>query len=584
MTTTENPVPVAPAPPGRPADKEPSSPRTVLTVRTLMGTLLVALLAVVLVVVLYPILRLLWQAFLPAGSFTVEAFDRLWASRGFGKMIGDTAVYVTGTLVLSTLIGGFLAWAMERTDARIDKLAGVMPIIPLLVPPIGSVLGYLTLFDPQSGYANIALRSLFSLDADGGPISVTNFPSLIFITAVNLAPMSYLIISSSLRNSDGALDEAARVSGAGRLRTFAKVTLPTTKPAIMSSGLMIGILAVGAFTYPFFIGTSAGVTTASVFVFRGFASWPPQQDVAIALSVLLTVVVEIAVLAQRRLATSDQRVVIAGKRTASSPMALGRWRWVVRALVGGYLLAVLVPIVALVFGSFLPYRGAAVSFANLSLQNYTDVLSSPVTRSALTNSFLLGAAAALLTMLAAASLVYAAANDNRRGKWIEAVLYAPSAIPQTALAAAFIVSFAGPPFNLYGTAALLVLAYVTTFLPQGAAASSSAVSQLNKQLVEAAYVSGASPLRTAYRVIVPQLVSGLFAGWVIVFFMAVNEVTISALLAGINVPVIGQVSVEYFDTGRVAQVGAMSVLVTAVAALVVAFTYRTVSKTASTGR
>lgn len=542
----------------------------------------VVLVGAVLLVVAYPILRLIVETFFPGSRFDVSAFDELFDSRGISGVLRDTVIYVVGTLILTTVFGGFLAWAMERTDARIDKLAGAMPIIPLLVPPIGSVLGYLTLFSPTSGLVNMALRATFFPNLEEGPISVTNFPGLIFITAVNLAPISYLILSSALRNADASLEEAARISGASNLKTLVKVTIPTIRPALISSALMTGILAVGAFTYPFFIGSSSGITTAAVFVFRGFAAWPPQQDVAIALSVLLMIVVQVAVFAQRRNAKSDRRAVIAGKRSASSPLALGRWRWPVRIAVIGYLCSVLIPLVALVIGSLLPYRGAALSWANLSIDNYVNVLTSSITQQALLNSFTFGAVAAVAAMIVATVLIYTSMNNARTSRFIDPVLYAPSAIPHTAMAAAFIVSFAGPPFNLYGTAALLILAYTAIFLPQAAAAASAAISQVNRQLIEAAQVSGASSFRTVRSILMPMLVSGLFAGWVIVFFLAVNEVTVSALLGGIGVPVVGQVSVEYFDTGRVAEVGAMSVIISVVAAIVVMSTYRIVSRTAAT--
>lgn len=557
--------------------------RALPSTRTVAGGCVVALVLAVAFVVLYPVLRLIWSAFVPDGAVSFGAFDELFEARGFRSMVTDTVTYVIGVVVVATAIGGFLAWAMERTDARIDRLAGTMPVIPLLVPPIGMVLGYITLFAPESGYVNSALRTLLPIGSESGPISISNFPGLILITSVSFAPMSYMIIAAALRNADAALEEAARVSGAGRLRTTLRITLPTVRPAIFASALMIGILAVGAFTFPFFIGTSAGITTASVFVYRGFSSWPPQQEIAIALSLLMTLVVQVAVFAQQRAVRSQSRAVIAGKRSAASRLPLGRWRLVVRGFVLGYLMAVLLPIGALILSSLLGHRGAAISWANLTLSSYREVLSEATTRQAMMNSFVIGAVTAVIAITISAILVYAS-SVNRRGRFVEFVLYIPAAVPQTALAAAFIVSFAGPPFGLYGSAALLVLAYVTTFLPQASAASSAAVSQLNRELVEAAHLSAASPLRTARKVIAPQLIPGLFAGWVIVFFMAVNEVTISALLAGINNPVVGQVSVEFFETGRVPLVTAMAVIITVVSAFVVALTYRTVLRAAATTR
>ncbi|RLV54554.1 iron ABC transporter permease [Aeromicrobium phragmitis] len=534
--------------------------------------------------VLYPVVRMLWRSFVVDGAFSLSAFGQLFEARGFSSMLADTAIYVIGTVIVATLMGGFLAWAMERTDARINAIAGVLPVIPILVPAIGLIFGYLVLFSPESGYANILLRWLLSLETTSGPISIANFPALIFVTAVSFAPMAYMIVSASLRNADPALEEASRVNGASRWRTFWRVTLPTSRTAILSSALMIAILSVGAFTFPLFIGTPANITTASVFVYRGFSSWPPQQDVAIALAVLLTIVVQIAVLAQLRAARAANRAVIAGKRSSASALQpLGPWRWVVRGFIAFYMTAVLLPLLALITASLLPYRGATVSFDNFSLDNYRSVLSDATSREALINSFSFGAIAAVLAMLIAAVLIYAA-TVRQRSRGIDLVLYVPAAIPNTALAAAFIVAFAGPPFNLYGTAALLILAYITAFLPQASASATAAVSQLNKELVEASYVSAASPLRTARRIIAPQLLPGLFAGWVIVFFLGVNEVTISVLLAGLDTPVVGQVAVEFFESGRVPHVTAMAVLTFIASLVVVALAYKTVSRAAATSR
>ncbi|WP_185973160.1 ABC transporter permease [Aeromicrobium piscarium] len=534
--------------------------------------------------VLYPVVRMLWRSFVIDGAFTLGAFGELFEARGFSSMIADTAIYVGGTVAVATAMGGFLAWAMERTDARIGAIAGVLPVIPILVPAIGLIFGYLALFSPETGYANLLLRKVFSLQTTSGPISLTNFPSLIFVTAVSFAPMAYMIISAALRNADPALEEASRVNGASKWRTFWRVTLPTSRTAILSSALMIAILSVGAFTFPLFIGTPANITTASVFVYRGFSSWPPQQDIAIALSVLLTIIVQIAVLAQLRAARGSNRAVIAGKRSSASALQpLGAWRWAVRGFIAFYMTSVLLPLIALIVASLLPYRGATISLDNLSFANYRSVLSDATSRSALINSFSFGAIAAVLAMVVAAVLIYAA-SVRQRSRAIDLVMYVPAAIPNTALAAAFIVAFAGPPFNLYGTATLLILAYVTAFLPQASASATAAVSQLNKELVEASYVSMASPLRTARRIITPQLLPGLFAGWVIVFFLGVNEVTISVLLAGLDTPVVGQVAVEFFESGRVPHVTAMAVLTFLASLIVVALAYRTVSRAAATTR
>ena len=244
--------------------------------RALLPWLVGALLLAIVTLIVYPIGRMVIASFWQDGSFTTDPFSQVLTSRGIGEVVWNTVIYTLGTLVAATCIGGLLAWINERTDAKIRWLAGVLPLIPLLIPPIGSALGYVLLFDDRAGVFNVLARQLFGMSGDRGPLSVSNFPGLILVSAVNLAPLAYLVISAAFRNSDPALDEASRVSGAGHLRTLRRVTLPVVRPALASGALVVGIMAVGAFTYPLIIGTSAGITTLPVFIYRLFSVYPPR--------------------------------------------------------------------------------------------------------------------------------------------------------------------------------------------------------------------------------------------------------------------------------------------------------------------
>jgi iron(III) transport system permease protein len=155
------------------------------------------------------------------------------------------------------------------------------------------------------------------------------------------------------------------------------------------------------------------------------------------------------------------------------------------------------------------------------------------------------------------------------GRFIEYALMIPAVIPHIVLAVAFIIVFSGPPFYLYGTKTLVLIAYCIIFIPEASRAASAAVSQVREELSEAAHVAGAGLFRTLIKVMLPQMVNGLLAGWVIVFFLAVNEVTASSFLGGLNSAVVGYVAIDYFANGRLSEVAAMTLIVTVVTAIVV---------------
>src|SRR6185437_3002570 len=90
--------------------------------------------------VFYPSGQTLLDTFFPGGQLSFQAFQHLARSRGLSVIVWNTFVYTVGTLVLSSVIGVVVAWANERTDARVERLAGILPILPLMGPPIGSAL------------------------------------------------------------------------------------------------------------------------------------------------------------------------------------------------------------------------------------------------------------------------------------------------------------------------------------------------------------------------------------------------------------------------------------------------------------
>lgn len=532
-------------------------------------TIAIVLLAAVLaLLIIYPVFATLAKTFVKNGSLDLTPFAAVAGARGIGSIILNTIIYTAGTVVLSAVIGSALAWSNERTDARMERLAGLFPILPLMVPPMGTAIGYVILFSDQSGALNIALRTLLGMESTTGPLPILNFPGLILVTSLTFSPMVYLLVSAALANIDPALEEASRLFGLSPLRTLAKVTLPAVVPALASSMLLVGVHTLSAFTYPFIFGTGAGITTIPVYIYRLFSAFPPSPDKAVATGMGLLTVVYVALYFQMRISHSAGRHVIGGKHSQFTVVRLGRWKWLVRTFMMLYLFAVILPVLGLVIGALQPYLGAAM--AQFSLKNFVSVLSDQETTRALRNSFTLAMAAATLTVLAAALLLYSTQRVFRRGqKLTEFALMTPSAIPTIILAVAFIVSFSGPPFYLFGTKLLVVLAYCVIFIPDATRAASSAISQASEQLSEAAHVCGAGMLYTLRKVVLPQTANGLLAGWLIVFLLAVNEVTMSTFLGGLNSTVVGQVSINYFSNGRVGEVAALSLIVTIVTMLVV---------------
>lgn len=555
--------------PAEPARSATDRGATILrhTLRWLI--VLVPPLALVLAIV-YPIGRTLYDMYFPHGQGTLEPFRQLFDDPTFAEVVRNTLIYSAGTLALSSAIGIFLAWASERTDARIGWFAGALPIAPLVVPPLGSVVGYTLLLSNHSGLLNRGLRVIFGSHRQDGPININTMVGLIIVSAINLVPICYLVIRAAFRQLDGSLDEASRVAGAGPLRTALRVTLPAIRPALASAGLIVGIMTIGMFSFPLIIGTGAGITVASVYIFRQFSNYPGNPEAAVSLGLFVLVFVEIAVLAQNRFARAARHAVVAGKSGGGQRVRLGVWKWPVRTFMLIYGLAVIAPLAGLVVGALQPYIGAPLNAHTLGLHQVRHVLSDPIARNAIINSVVLGLIAALIGMSLGSAFAFSARNARGfLGQLPMRLAFLPAAIPHVVLASAFLIAFSNEPFKLYGTKILLVMAYTVMFMPQAVSAASAAASQASGELSEASRVSGAGPIRTGYRVVLPQVSPGLLAGAIIVFSLSTHEVTASALLGGVGTPVSGQVAVDYFSTGLLSELAVLALVMVVVAAVVV---------------
>ncbi|HEY7173758.1 MAG TPA: ABC transporter permease subunit, partial [Micromonosporaceae bacterium] len=351
-----------------------------------------------------------------------------------------------------------------------------------------------------------------------------------------------------------------------------------------SAGLIVGIMTIGMFSFPLIIGTGAGITVASVYIFRQFSNYPGNPGAAISMGLIVLVFVELAVLLQNRIARAARHAVVAGKQGGGQRVRLGMWKWPVRALILLYAIAVIAPLVGLVIGSLQPYIGSPLSLHTLGFKQFRTVLSDAVVTHAVINSVVLALIAAVIAMCMASAFAFTAKHARGFfGLMPMRLAFLPSAIPHVVLASAFLIAFSREPFSLYGTRLLLVMAYTVIFMPQAVSAASAAVSQASSELSEASRVSGAGPWRTGWRVVLPQVSAGLLAGGIIVFSMSTHEVTASALLGGVGTPVSGQVAVDYFSTGLLSEVAVLALIMTVIAAVVVVAASRIVRRTYARG-
>ena len=534
------------------------------------------LLAVVIaLLIVYPIGLMVWAVFGPASAVHKDGLIEALTKANVWMVLQNTVIVVAASGALAMMFGTLLAWLNERTDAGAGRMGEILPLMPLLMPQIAGVIGWVMLLAPRAGLLNVGLRNLsntFGIEVATGPFDIYTIYGLIGVMALYLTPYVYLPVSSALKSLDPSLEEASRMAKANAFTTFRRVTLPAIRPALLAGLLLVMMMGFAIFSVPVIIGTGAKIEMLPVLIYRLVYAYPARVDLAILLGLFLTVLVQVLLLLQTLLAPTSRSAQIGGKGQRAARVRLGLWRWPARILLLSFIVtAGVLPLLGLAFVSLQPFWTANINFATLGFDNYRTIFfNSSLAGKALVNSVALGALGGTIGMLIAALLARSGqVSGSGLNRIIQAVTAAPAGVPHVVVAVGFILSFSSGWLNISGTWLILLLAYLVIFMPQAMRSASVAVGQVGRELTEAAAIFKAAPARAFRSVMLPLMLPGLAAGWVILFVQMAGELTASALLAKTSNPAIGQVLLDLWQNGSFPEIAALALTATAINVIVV---------------
>lgn len=541
--------------------------------RGLTYALAATVLLVTLVLVFYPIGIMVLRGVMPGGRFDLQPWIVTFSDPALHVAARNTAILALTTTAISVPLGVFFAWLIERTDARWGTLSRLLPVIPLLLPPVAMAIGWLFLADLRAGFLARPLvdaARAVGIEVNAEIFSIQSWTGLIFLYVLWGVPHVYVVAAAAFGNLDPSLEEAARMSGKGRMRCFWDISLPSIKHAVGSSVLLCMISSVGLYSIAALMGSAARIDVLSVYIYRllNFA-YPPKLSQAVIIGLVLMVAIGALWLLQRRIASRGGSAQIGGMGVRPNLLALGGWRWAARALILLYVvLTSILPLLALFVVALQPFWRPTVVFADLGLNNFRELLEAGIPRRAIVNSALLALATSTGVVLVAGLIAVIARNlGGVREKTLGIVTKIPTAIPHIVFAVGVLVAFGFAPFSLAGGWLILLLAYLAVYLPSASIAAESSVQQVGNQLVEAARVCGASPGRTFRTVQLPLILPGLAAGWASVFALVLGELNAAAILSGPHNPVIGYLILTLFDNGTYSQLAAVGSLIGVVSAV-----------------
>jgi iron(III) transport system permease protein len=332
------------------------------------------------------------------------------------------------------------------------------------------------------------------------------------------------------------------MSGAGRFETLRKVTIPLLTPALLGALVYAFVGNLQDFDTPLVLGLPAGILILPTLIyFIGYSGARPNLGIASVYATLFVVLMVALTFFYYRYAIKGSRrfATVVGKGYRPQKIKLGRWRYAALGMVALFaVFSVVLPFLTLLWtsvtqGAFQMPTPSALR--NISFSAYTDLLGSASFKHAAWNTIGVSLIAGVATMALAIVSAWAVVRLRVRGaSLLDTMAFIPNAVPSVALGIALVVFYLGPigqVIPIYGTWALLVVAFVINYIAFATRLSNGAMAQLGAELEEAAWASGHNKFSTLLRVTTPLLRPAVVAGMLWIVAHSARNLTLPLLLA-----------------------------------------------------
>ncbi len=494
-----------------------------------------------------------------AGDLSLGAFARLVSDPAMRKPLAITLAIALGAALLSCLVAIPLAWLVARTDVPLRRVIRALVTASFVTPPFLGAVAWELLAAPNSGMLNQLARAWFGLGEFEYVVDIYTAEGVTFCIACYTFPYVFTLLANALENIPADIEDASHILGGITWATARRITLPLILPAILAGALVCFLQALTIFGTPAILALPAGFHTLTTKIWSLF-QYPPQTNLAAAAAMPLLLITLLVLHLQRRLLGRRGFTVIGAKNTPPRLIRLGAWRLPALALCSLIMLnPVFLPYFALIKAAITHRISDPLSLETLSLRHLRFILwDFSGTRPAMINTLILGFSAATIVTAAALVVGYLSSRQLVPGaRFLPAPAMAPIAVPGIVMGVGLFLVYSRPPFLLYGTLWILVIAFVTLEMPAGFQQVQAAMRGLHVELEEAARIFGATRLVALRQITAPLLRTSIIATWSIVFIAVIRELSATILLTTSETKVI---SVVIYDLNESGELGAIAVL------------------------
>lgn len=523
----------------------------------------------VLVLVLLPISALIYGSFRTSapgeavGEWTLRNYANL-ASEGVLNTIWTTLWIGLVTAAFCIVIGTALALVVHRTDFRWPRLMTALIGLAFYFPSFIVAMAWIIMGSP-GGIVNAVLGDLLGI-GDWLRVDIYSAFGIIYVSVLHQVPFVYLTVRGPIIHMDATYEEAARASGARPLMVMRRVTLPLLGYSLASSFILVFILSIEQFAVPALIGIPGQVTMLATQLYLLVRFSPVDYGLAAAIGLTLSAITGLAIWIQRRITRAGRLTTVTGKAGRVAPIPLGRWRWAANLFCFGFItLALLLPIVILLYTSVLRWFTANPFAGMYTWRNYIFMFESSSTWQSFWNTLIVSGVGAMIGVMLGLLCSYFTLRMRPKGHaWLDFAVVLPFGVPGIVLGLGLLWAYAFLPLPLYGTIIVIIVAFITRFLPYATETVGGQMVQIDRSLEEAAWVGGATRLTAARRIILPLIAPSVQGAYFLLFMAFFREISSAILLYSANTKVISISIWAFFEQANWGQASALAVTATLV--------------------
>ena len=478
---------------------------------------------------IYPLIRLFYDAFTTdQGVFTLMNFYDFFTDSFYLKTLVNSLLLGTATVVTTSIIGISLAFLLLRFEFPGRNLFSYLTIIPMVMPPLVGVMGFVFIMG-RAGTVNVILMDYLGFSK---PVNfMYGIHGVLLVETLHLFPLMTLSIVDALGKISPSLDEAAESVGSRGLRKFCDITFPLTTPGYVSGALLVFIWTFADFATPLVVGIDNLLASQAYLNIVQFVDRRLFKMGIVISAIMVILAILFLIIAKQYVAIKDYSSLSYSKieRKKISP-----WD---RAGVVIFLLIVLI-------FAFIPYLGIALdSFGKgwaltplpvkYTLRYFERV--SIETPKFIINSLLYAGISVFICIIVGVPVAWVMARTKVPGRnLLDSLTTLILALPGTGIGIAYLRAFRDPlPFMntaLLGMWVVIPIVLGVRRLPYTVRGTFASLLIVHRSFEEAAESVGAPKMKTFKDVTLPLIWKGVLVGSLYSFILALQEASATLLL------------------------------------------------------